>query len=268
MTKPYFPGENISRNDRQIRLGSRSKLFDPTPTPPKESKEIPKWIYKLLTIFIAIAVVVWFIFLSPYFKIKNIQINGQASLETKKTINGLIGKNIFLIGANSAEDKLAEDLPGIKEIKILRGVPNSLIINIVERKPVLIWRTQNKDYLVDKDGYLYRPTKEEIFPLITDQKNIPIVIGQRIASNTFVTFIINLNHDLKSQTGLEMASLYVPETTYQIDADTKNDGPRLKLDTTKSLSNQLNAIKYILDHNKDDAKEYIDVRVEGFAYIK
>lgn len=268
MTKPYFPGENISTKANRTRLTSRSDLYSSTPTQPKEKKEMPIWVYKVLGVIIAVAIIVWAILYSPLFRIKNIQINGQISPETRSTINNLKGKNIFMIGASRAENELEAQLPGIKEIKILRGIPNSLIVNIIERKPAIIWKTNGNDYLVDKDGYLYKQTNRIDYPEVSDNQNIPVVIGQRISNNSFVSFIQNLNTQLKPQTGLEIDSVSVPETTYQIEVGTKAGGPKLKLDTTKDLGLQLRSIKYILDHHKSEATQYIDVRIPGYAYIK
>jgi hypothetical protein len=40
------------------------------------------------------------------------------------------------------------------------------------------------------------------------------------------------------------------------------------MDSSASLKNQISALKQVIEKNRPDIKEYVDVRVEGFVYIK
>lgn len=268
MAKPYFPGDSVTDRSTRIRSYANGRVYKATPKPDPKKMEIPGWVYRLIVFIILIMTVLWFFFASPFFTVKTIQINGQTSPETRATINQLKGKNIFLIGAKKAEDNLTKEAPGIKEIKVLRGIPSTVVVNLVERKPAVVWVTQGKAYLVDKDGYLYKQDSDPNLPKINDEKNLPVSIGQRISSTSFISFINDLTDELTQKTSLATDGILIPETTYQIEVVTKNGGPHLKIDTTRDLNSQLEAIKYVLDHNSADAKNYIDVRVPGLAYVK
>jgi cell division septal protein FtsQ len=266
MGKPVFKGENVISKPTKMRSYARVTTFKPTPPAEKEKMKVPNWFYKLMFSCLLIIAILWFFFASSFFAIKDIQIKGNIRPETRAVVEKLKGQNIFLIGKTKAENNLMKEEPGIKNIKILRGIPNTIIVELIERSPAITWVTQGKTYLVDKDGYVYR---EEIdnYTKVVDQKNIPVLIGQRITATSFVSFIEDLNKELNNKTGLDIDHVEIPETTYQIQVVTKN-GPILKIDTSRSLEDQLSDIKYILDHNNSDSKNMIDVRVPGFAYIK
>lgn len=266
MGKPVFRGDNVVNQPTKMRSYANPHAYKPTPHPEAREKHLPKWLVKLIILVGLVIFILWFLFDSSFFQVKNIQIKGQASSQTKLAINELYGKNIFLIGGKKAEDNLSAKEPGIKNINILRGIPGTVVIDLVERKPAIVWETENKDYLVDNDGYVYRNSDGK-YPKVVDNQNVPVVIGGRISTSSFVNFILNINEHLNSVTGFTIDHIEVPETTYQVNIITK-DGPVIKMDTSRSLSQQLTDIKYISDHYKDGSHNMIDVRVSGFAYIK
>ena len=46
------------------------------------------------------------------------------------------------------------------------------------------------------------------------------------------------------------------------------EGWQAILDSSSSLQNQISALAQVVKNNRADLKEYVDVRVEGVAYIK
>lgn len=266
MAKPVFPGEHVVGNKIGLRSYVNPKIYEPTPPKPTPEFRVSPLIIKTAIAFGLIVIVVWVLFASPIFKIKHIQVKGQARPETLSAIKTLNGKNIFLIGSHKSEAAMIRLQPGIKNIKILRGLPDSLIIELVERDPALVWVTQSKSYLIDKDGYVFKESESNL-PKIIDGKNLPVALGDRISSTSFITFIRRLYLDLPTYTSLEISDITVPETTFQIEANTKNN-IKLKIDTSRNLNDQLADIKYIIDHNRDDVHNLIDVRLSGVAYIK
>ena len=99
------------------------------------------------------------------------------------------------------------------------------------------------------------------------EKNIPVVYGSRVVSAAFISYIEINKDQLFKETNLEFDHFVIPETTFQTEVITKNN-IKIKMNIERNISDQLADVKQLLDKNKDSIKEYIDVRIEGFGYIK
>src|SRR5699024_11905207 len=93
----------------------------------------------LLSIFLSITIlslISFIIIRSDVFKIRNIEVRGNIKLEEEdiiehSTVN--IGENIFRLRMKDIEERL-EKLSYIKEIKVRRSLPATIIIDIVEKE--------------------------------------------------------------------------------------------------------------------------------------
>lgn len=254
-----------SKKTSKYKSYANPKIYDPTPPKPKKPFYRRQLNIKLAGMAVGIVLVVWVILFSPIFRIKHISVKGNPSEQSKELIDNLAGINIFLV-TKARTQEIAKKQPGIKRIKVLRGIPNSIIVDLIERDPALIWETQGKKYFVDKEGYLYKEG-ESIYPKVVDLKNIPVKAGDRVASTSFVRYIKSAQSEVIKNLGFDFDYAVIPETTYQIEIIVKG-GPRLKIDTTRNLTLQLLEAKYIIENYKDESKNMIDVRVPGYAYIK
>lgn len=270
MGKLLFSGDRLANKKRGLRSYVDPKIYNPTAKIQKNGVRLPKQFGNISMIVIVGLGLVYFIFYSTFFKINNIQIHGDAKPETIAAVEQLRGKNIFLIGGKKAENDLIEKQPGIKKIKIIRGLPSSAIIELVERDGALIWGSQGKKYLVDKDGVVYKEVQDVTgldYPYVLDSKNIPIVYGSKVVAPSFISYIGIINDQLFKETGLDFDFIAIAETTFQIDVMTKNN-LKIKMNTERNISDQLSEVKQLLEKNRDKIKEYMDVRVEGYGYIK
>ena len=59
----------------------------------------------------------------------------------------------------------------IREARVSRRLPDTLVIDIVERQPVAIWQNNQQLSLIDGDGIVLEPVRVEHMP------NLPLVIG-------------------------------------------------------------------------------------------
>jgi cell division protein FtsQ len=73
-------------------------------------------------------------------------------------------------------DQVREDLLAngwIKDARISRRLPDTLVVDIVEREPVAVWQNQGRLSLIDKTGYpLEQITREEI-------PDLPVIVGKK-----------------------------------------------------------------------------------------
>ena len=59
----------------------------------------------------------------------------------------------------------------IREARVSRRLPDTLVIDIVERQPVAIWQNNQQLSLIDSDGVVLEPVRVDHMP------NLPLVIG-------------------------------------------------------------------------------------------
>ncbi|RJF90533.1 cell division protein FtsQ/DivIB [Sphingomonas cavernae] len=71
-------------------------------------------------------------------------------------------------------DKVRSDLlryGWIKDARVSRRLPDTLVVDIVERKPAAIWQNARALSLIDRDGVVLEPVKIEAMP------DLPLLIG-------------------------------------------------------------------------------------------
>jgi cell division protein FtsQ len=62
--------------------------------------------------------------------------------------------------------------PWIEDARVSRRLPNTLVINIVEREPAAIWQHQGRLVLIDPKGVQLEPVSREAMP------ELPLLIGE------------------------------------------------------------------------------------------
>lgn len=270
MGKPLFSGDRVINQKKGLRSYVDPKIYNPTQKMEKAIFHFQAKYFYYFAFMLIILGLIYAIFYSEFFNVKNIQIQGDAKPETIAAIEELRGRNIFLIGGKKAEKELVKKQPGIKKIKIVRGLPSSVVVELVERDGALIWGSQEKKYLVDKDGVIYKEIQDASgidYPYVVDNKNIPVEYGSKVVTAAFISYVRIIKGELFKETNLDYDYIAIPETTFQIEVLTKNN-LKIKMNLERNISDQLADVKQLLDKYKDNLKEYIDVRIEGFGYIK
>lgn len=222
---------------------------------------------------LAVVVVTWFLIFSDFFKISQIYIHGHISDRLQQEFSGLQNKNILMFAPGWYSRKLQVRMPAVKEIRIERGLPDTLRIYVSERQQELVWRSGDKFYLLDNSGVAFAeaaaPSAEEsqLKVVVADLRSAEVQLGSQIVSAQFINFVKRLLEELPSQTGLKITEVQVEETTFNPQFLTI-EGFKIFFDINLPLKAQLSAIKQVLDNNRDLVKEYIDVRVLGRVFVK
>jgi len=212
--------------------------------------------------------------MSSYLKIKNIEITGSINTEIKNKIDEFYGKNVLLFRPGKIKEDLMKEQSSIEDVEIIRGIPDTLKVQISVRTPAISWKSQNKVYFIDSDGYIFELQSQDEYlqgdkklPQIEDTKNIPIELGTKAATPDFIEFILEVNQKLPSDFNIKVNNIKVAETTFQIEIET-DQGFRIIMNTMGNLENQIKALKKVLDEKRQDIKEYVDLRIEGRVYYK
>lgn len=98
---------------------------------------------------------------STNFQIHQIDITGTQNTRIVNDIQhmGIQGQNIFLVDVGGLTTQI-ESLPMVDSVNISKQLPNLLIINVVERTPVLLWQTPKGTYSVDNKGMVIAPASD------------------------------------------------------------------------------------------------------------
>lgn len=226
-----------------------------------------------IVIILVLIIIIWIIFFSGFFRVKNVVINGSLNTDIQKDLDSFKGKNIFTFIFSNKEKQLAQKQSSVKMINIIRGIPDTLKIDVIVRNPLLVWKSQDKIYFIDQDGIIFEQNNPEFWqgeqklPLIIDQRNLAVKLGQKWLDEEFIYFVKDLYKLAPDITGLNITEIRINETTFQIEAMTDKNF-FAKLDSSRDTPTQLKVLKKILDQYEEEIKEYVDLRVEGRVYYK
>ena len=74
--------------------------------------------------------------------------------DVHRALEGVQGQNLFGLRTGPIEAGLA-DLPTVQGVEVAVRLPESLVVHLEERTPILVWRVGARRYLVDADGRLF-----------------------------------------------------------------------------------------------------------------
>lgn len=249
----------------------KREIFSATEKPSRRIKiriKVPFLSHLKVFFYIVILLAIfYFLIFSQIFKIKNVEIDGVKSIEISDYINrSLLDKNIILFSPGSFLDNLSKNYPIVQEARIVRGLPSTVRVAVEERKQLLVWCT-SKCFDIDTHGFAYQEIQRPADQIVlTDKSNIGIKVGDQVASERFIDFYLKAIDELEG-IGLKAGESYIEDTTFKLTFKT-SEGWNVIFDTSESLATQVDALKQVLEKNRSDIKEYVDVRVEGAAYIK
>ena len=224
----------------------------------------------VIYIFLAL---IYLIFFSSYFKIKEVIIDGtEISNKNEIASSVLLGHNILFTKNINMENDILSKFPEIKEVQIYKGIPNAIKVVVLEYDKSLVWQIGEKYYLVSSRGIVYKEITDKIadytsLPRVLDKRNVAVSERQHILSPNFVSFTMNIIKDFKEYTNLEPDYFWVDETTMDLVLQTK-EVIYVKFDTMRSSKKQLTNLKNVLISKRAEINEYVDVRIDGWAYIK
>ncbi|OGC45556.1 hypothetical protein A2V49_00945 [candidate division WWE3 bacterium RBG_19FT_COMBO_34_6] len=165
------------KNRKYERKISRGKFF--------LRKYLPVLLIILRTLFLIILIVmaIYFLLYSDFFKIKKINITGIEQFVNINDVDTLaktsvLDKNIILLKNQNLSKDLKNNFLGAKYFEIKKKLPDTIIINIIERIPIaIVFKNDNEDhFMVDEEGYVLGivDPKNQTLPEIKYEKDIDV----------------------------------------------------------------------------------------------
>ena len=232
-----------------------------------------KIIFNIIKYLLLIVLIGYITIYSDVFKIKDIVVSGNLTVDSQRIIE-LIPKdsNLFFTDSSKIEQKIMTNIPEINSLKIYKGLPNAIKIGIQENIPALLWISNGEEYLISDQGLAYKKVTNDSsqyndLPRITDNKNISYNVPHRIVTSNYVSFIQYIFKNIYSETNIEPDTFYINETTVDLFLKTKS-GIYIKFDSLRSPSQQLKNLKMVIMEKRPEILEYVDLRINGWAYFK
>ncbi len=277
-----FRDSNFKRKRRNRKTRRHPKIYTKSYRRPQAPK--PFFSFKKIVVLFFLASLffglVYFIFLSGFFQVKNIILINNRSIvleEVERTIATIYKKkiinfefnNILFFKNSEAKNLLLENYPRLSYVEIKRKFPNTLEIKVQEREGIMVWETGDNKYLIDDKGVVFSECLgESNLPKIIDSKKIPIDLNSQIVNSDFVDFVLQLLEEMPKEE-IIVKSIIIPESFYDIEVETEK-GFKIYFDIRRSLDSQINKLKLIIKEIGDEINyiEYIDLRIENKVFYK
>jgi cell division protein FtsQ len=149
---------------------------------------------------------------TPRFGIKTVGLSGNARLARGEVIEqgGIeLGKNLFSFDVRATEEKLLKN-PWVASAKVTRELPNTLKVELTERKAAAVVALGERLFLVTKEGEPFKEVKPD------DPTDFPVVTGvtagelgrDRVGALERIRAAVGI---LEKYQALKLAKIYPPE---------------------------------------------------------
>ncbi len=264
----------VKKIRRESRLSyNQPKIFSPRKEKEARSTINPYPLIKVVLLLLIAGAVAYFVFFSTLFSIRDVLVEGNQLVSKDKIVNSVpTGNNIFLTSSDEIKEKLLSEVPELRDVQIYKGIPNAVKVVVLEHNKSIIWKSSGRFYLVSSEGYAYRDVTEDmsnyqVLPRVEDNSNLGIDHRSKIANASFVSFVLNIQNNFFNTVNIEPDYFYITESTFDLYLKTKA-GFVVKFDTLRSSKKQLDDLKRVLAEKRDQVNEYVDLRIDGWAYYK
>ena len=224
------------------------------------------------------------------FQITEIQIHGNEKVLTKdiedivsniinRVILGKNFKNIFLVRKNKINSEILNKFPEIEDIKTKKDFPDTLILEIKERKPFAIFCTEERQipgqcFVLDNNGVIFEIQENLNFldnTLIIrfSENEREFSLGQEIIKKELLDLILRIRNNQKEndQPDIKEVIFSLPQ---RLNVKTTEDWQiyfNLESDVDLQITKLNLLLKELISLEDREGLEYIDLRFTR-AYYK
>jgi hypothetical protein len=145
----------------------------------------------------------YFLFFTPLFKIKEVNIKGERSIPLEE-IKNVISSNfdmgaIIFFNSKKIEKEILKRFPEINSVKIQRNFPNILNIEIEEKEPVAVFCQKEDCQFLDENGFLFKRNKEipNDLPIIKMETQKEFSFGENVIPKDDLLKILEIKDGLE-----------------------------------------------------------------------
>lgn len=152
-----------------------------------------------------------FVVTDARFAVNRVVVVGVAALpgSTIAEATGVLGQSVFRVESAAVAQRIAA-LPGVQRSDVYTETPDTIVVRIEERQPVLIWDSADRSYLVDDAGDVLGQPDANAPPSLPHLQALPgiptPITGGRVGSDP-IRATLALNQRLPTETGLTQAAI-------------------------------------------------------------
>ena len=180
----------VKRSGNSSKRRSRAKqpgLLDGLPISPETLR---KWgVRAVIAAALVVTVAILFAFRVPQrigtavgeqigaagFSVSRVELRGLGKLDAATVTKVALDQPSLampLLDLDAIRDRLMNDFKWVKEARVSRRLPDTLVVEIVERSPAAVWQLNGRLQLVDGEGAVIEPVRADALPA-----GLPLVIG-------------------------------------------------------------------------------------------
>ncbi len=219
-----------------------------------------KFFWLGLLFFIILSGLTYFFIFSSVFQIKNIVISGteKTSAEEIKTIVSDNAKNIFLADLKKINIILLKRYVQIASVSIKRDIPDSLLVQIEERKPVAVISKYGGYFFIDKEAVIFEEIPEKPLEMLIIKSEKDLIQKEQLDQ------VLKINSVLRNDLKIPIKEILI-KSEKRIDVETMENwniyfNPKRDLDWQLEEFGILLKEKISLENREN--LEYIDLRFE------
>lgn len=95
----------------------------------------------------------------PQFRVSSVQVTGNRGFTSEEisSVLGLEGFPVFLLTPNQIKEQVLRNYPELASVEVTVSIPNTVIVHLTERQPVILWQQDGGFTWVDETGTAFRP---------------------------------------------------------------------------------------------------------------
>ena len=129
-------------------------------------------------IVVMMAAAAYMLLSTPTFQVDLVEVEGleRLSLADLDLVLGITGEPVVSLDANEIREVLLDTFHGIRDAKVVIGLPASVQLQVRERQPVVAWVYEGETRWVDEAGILFNPgSDQEQLPLTVQAEVLPML---------------------------------------------------------------------------------------------
>jgi cell division protein FtsQ len=184
-----FNKKSRRRRRSEMRLGVKTINFEATATHPRLSLAPVLKFWQVrgarLSGLLTLALLGWAVytlFAMPRFFVYGAEIRGNVAISAHEiySASGVDNQSIFWLNPAKVVERVTS-LPNIKSATVSIALPAKVVIDVVERRPELVWQTDETVWWVDQEGMIVPPKGDVTSMLrIIDDDQQPLEPGYQI----------------------------------------------------------------------------------------
>jgi len=108
------------------------------------------------------------------YEVKKVEVHGTRRMDEMTVYSialGQVDRSMLNVDLEAVRQQILE-LPYVGDARVSRRLPDTLVVDIVERQPAAVWQHQGKLALIDAEGQVLQPVAFGAVP------NLPLLVGQ------------------------------------------------------------------------------------------